>query len=74
VYHGEAFGGTGASRVSSLAVASRLLDPRPVPVLRELREVNALMFDFVLKRSLRDQGAGTPASAFETRGFLERGA
>jgi hypothetical protein len=51
-----------------------VLDPRAVPVLRELREVNALVFDFVLRRSLRDQGAGIRASGFETRGFFERGA
>lgn len=55
-------------------VSEGVLDPRVVPVLRELREVNALMFDFVLKRSLRYRGAGIPASAFETRGFFERGA
>jgi len=53
-------------------VGAGLLDERAVPVLRELRETNALMFDFVLKRSLRHRGASFPASAFETRGFFER--
>ena len=53
-------------------VGAGLLDERSVPTLRQLREVNALMFDFVLKRSLAFQGARLPVSAFETRGFFER--
>lgn len=53
--------------------AARAGNARAVPALRELREVNALMFDFVLKRSLGYRGARIPASAFETRGFFERG-
>jgi predicted TIM-barrel fold metal-dependent hydrolase len=47
-----------------------LLDERAIPALRQLREVNALVFDFVLKRSLAFRGARLPASAFETRGFF----
>ena len=50
--------------------AEGLIDPALVPVLRELREANPLMFDFVLKRSLSSRGAKFPASAFETRGFF----
>jgi mannonate dehydratase len=41
-----------------------------LPALRELRESNALAFDFVLKRSLRLGGNRFPASAFETREFF----
>lgn len=51
-----------------------ILDERAIPAIRELRQVNALMFDFVLKRSLRHRGRALPASAFETRGFFERAA
>jgi hypothetical protein len=53
-------------------VKDGVLDGRAVPVLRELRPANALLFDFVLKRNLRHQGRALPASAFETRGFFER--
>ena len=53
-------------------VGAGLLDERAVPTLRRLREANALMFDFVLKRSLALRGARLPASAFETRAFFER--
>ena len=48
-----------------------MLDEADVPVLKALRHVNPLAFDFVLKRSLRWKGAGIPAGAFETRGFFE---
>ena len=51
-------------------VSIGVLDPKVVPALRELRDVNALLFDFVLKRNLRSGGRGFPASAFETRGFF----
>ena len=34
--------------------------------------VNALLFDFVLKRNLRIVARRLPDSAFETRGFFER--
>lgn len=46
-------------------VSDGLLDEAVVPALRELRHVNAFLFDFVLKRNLR-----FPASAFETREFF----
>ena len=49
-----------------------VLDEGLIPVLRELRETNALLFDFVLKRNLSYRGARLPASAFETRAFFER--
>jgi mannonate dehydratase len=54
-------------------VADGLLDERAVPALRSLRESNALLFDFVLKRNLRLAGEPLPASAFETRDFFDRG-
>lgn len=38
--------------------------------IREMRNSNPLMFDFVLKRRLRVNGAKLPDSAFETRGFF----
>lgn len=56
--------------VQSFARAG-LLPDAAVPVLAELRHVNPLAFDFVLKRSLSWRGARLPASAFETRPFFE---
>jgi mannonate dehydratase len=47
-----------------------LLDPDAVPVLREIREHNVLLFDFVLKRNLASHGAGFGRSVFETRPFF----
>ena len=54
----------------SRMVADGVLDERLVPPLRELRETNALLFDFTLKRNLKFQGAGLPATTFETREFF----
>lgn len=51
-------------------VARRLLDPAAVAPLRELRDHNALLFDFVLKRTLARDGAGFSPSVFETRPFF----
>jgi mannonate dehydratase len=51
-------------------VGEGLLDPMTVPLLRELRQTNAILFDFVLKRSLSHNGVKFPASAFETRDFF----
>lgn len=51
-------------------VAEGVLDASAVPVLAELRQTNALLFDFVLKRSLSYRGSRFPASAFETRDFF----
>lgn len=41
------------------------------PVLKEIREHNPLLFDFVLKRHLRSGVAALPAKVFETRPFFE---
>jgi uncharacterized protein len=53
-------------------VSEGLLDERLVPPLRELRHLNALLFDFVLKRNLRLGSRRLPASAFETRDFFTK--
>jgi mannonate dehydratase len=52
-------------------VRAGMLDEAALPVLQELRHVNPLVFDFVLKRSLSWKGARFPASAFETRRFFD---
>ena len=49
-----------------------VLDETLVPTLRNLRESNSLLFDFVLKRNLHLGGERFPASVFETRGFFEK--
>lgn len=54
----------------SALAADGLLDPAAVSPLEKIREHNPLLFDFVLKRHLRVNGAGFPASVFETRGFF----
>lgn len=51
-------------------VRQGLLEAGHVSILREIRKHNALLFDFVLKRSLRAGGAGIPAGVFETRKFF----
>ena len=51
-------------------VERELLDPAAVALLREIRDHNALLFDFVLKRSLVNNGAGFARSVFETRPFF----
>ena len=51
-------------------VSDGVLDATAVPVLRELRQSNALLFDFVLKRNLSYRGWKFPASTFETRDFF----
>jgi uncharacterized protein len=51
-------------------VSEGVLDAGAVPVLRELRQTNALLFDFVLKRCLDYRGSKFAASAFETRDFF----
>ncbi len=53
-------------------VREGLLPEAAMPALKELRHVNPLLFDFVLKRSLRVAGAALPAAAFETRPFFDR--
>lgn len=52
-------------------VNAGLLEEAAVPVLKELRHVNPLVFDFVLKRTLRWRGARLPAAVFETRRFFD---
>jgi hypothetical protein len=49
-----------------------LLEPAAVPVLLSIREHNPLLFDFVLKRSLRLNGRGLSPAVFETRRHLLR--
>ncbi len=56
------------SRLVELGVIA----PGLAPVLAAIREHNPLLFDFVLKRSLRAGGGHFPASVFETRAFFER--
>jgi mannonate dehydratase len=54
-------------------VSLGLLEPTAAPALKEIREHNPLLFDFVLKRSLRANGRSLAASVFETRRFFESG-
>ncbi len=48
-----------------------LIEAQAAPVLTEIRAHNPLLFDFVLKRSLRSDGRGFARSVFETRRFFE---
>jgi mannonate dehydratase len=50
------------------------IEKNAMPLFRGLREHNALLFDFVLKRSLRVGGKRLSAGIFETRGFFDRDA
>jgi len=52
-------------------VSHRLIAPAAAPVLREIRRYNPLLFDFVLKRSLRSNGRRFAPRVFQTRGFFE---
>jgi predicted TIM-barrel fold metal-dependent hydrolase len=52
-------------------VSLGLVQESTKPVLREIREHNPLLFDFVLKRLLRSNGKAFPKSVFETRKFFE---
>jgi len=54
-------------------VSLGLLDAAAGPVLSEIRTHNPLLFDFVLKRSLRRNGKGLAAGVFKTRRFFEGG-
>ena len=47
------------------------LDASTASVLKQIREHNVLLFDFVLKRHLRYQGQRFPNSVFQTRRFFE---
>jgi hypothetical protein len=53
-------------------VKNELLDPAAVEPLRRLREINVLLFDFVLKRKLALNGQGFPPSVFETAPYFKR--
>jgi mannonate dehydratase len=52
-------------------VSEGVLDGKIVPVIRELRETNSLLFDFVVKRHLSYAGRKFPLSTFETRDFFK---
>ncbi len=52
-------------------VEAQLLDPAAASVLKTLRQYNPLLFDFVLKRSLRWEGRRFAAGVFETRRFFD---
>ncbi len=54
-----------------LLVERRLLDPAVVAPLKRIRNYNVLLFDFALKRSLVNNGAGFARSVFETRVYFE---
>ena len=51
-------------------VSLGLLEASAAPVLSELRRYNPLLFDFVLKRSVRAEGRRLPGAVFETRRFF----
>ena len=53
-------------------VSLGLLEAVAAPVISEIRAHNPLLFDFVLKRSLRANGRAFAASVFQTRRFFER--
>jgi mannonate dehydratase len=52
-------------------VSLGLLDAAAAPVIAQIRAHNPLLFDFVLKRSLRANGRAFAASVFQTRRFFE---
>jgi mannonate dehydratase len=52
-------------------VSLGLVQESAKPVLREIRDYNPLLFDFVLKRHLRSNGRGLSTNGFETRSFFE---
>ncbi len=55
-------------------VERQLLDTAAVETLREIRDYNVLLFDFVLKRSLTSTDGGFARSVFETRPYFTRAA
>jgi uncharacterized protein len=48
------------------------IEKSAAPLFKGLREHNPLLFDFVLKRSLRAGGKRLAAGIFETRGFFDQ--
>jgi mannonate dehydratase len=53
-------------------VESGYIEKSAAPLFTGLREYNPLLFDFVLKRSLRAGGKRLAAGVFETRAFFDR--
>jgi uncharacterized protein len=53
-------------------VSLKMVDAAAADVLREIRLHNPLLFDFVLKRSLRSNGKALARGVFETREFFMR--
>jgi predicted TIM-barrel fold metal-dependent hydrolase len=53
-------------------VSIGLVTPAAGPVLKAIREHNVLLFDFVLKRTLRAGGKMLSPRVFETRRFFEK--
>ncbi len=51
-------------------VEQKMLDPAALEPLRRLREINVLLFDYVLKRSLALNGKGFAPATFETADFF----
>ena len=48
------------------------IEKSAAPLFKGLREHNPLLFDFVLKRSLRAGGKRLAAGIFETRAFFDK--
>jgi predicted TIM-barrel fold metal-dependent hydrolase len=53
-------------------VSLKLLPEESAQVLRDIRAHNPMLFDFVLKRTLRSNGKAFAPGVFETRGFFVR--
>ena len=53
-------------------VSLKLLPESAAQLLRDIRAHNPLLFDFVLKRTLRSNAKAFAAGVFETRGFFVR--
>ena len=53
-------------------VSENLLPQEAVPVLNAIQKHNPLLFDFALKRLLRNGAAQFPVSVFETRRFFDK--
>jgi mannonate dehydratase len=47
------------------------IDDAQANIIRAIRPHNPLLFDFVLKRTIRHAGKGFAASVFETRGVFD---
>jgi uncharacterized protein len=49
----------------------KLLDEKAIPVLKQVRKYNALLFDFLLKRRVNIRGDYFDATVFHTRPFFQ---